>query len=145
MKSFITFLAGIVTGVLLAIFIPQYLNSSSEVVNDDGMTLFSEAGDVLDYTQFRVIQVVENGNALAVAQSDIMSSLLPNDAPAQLRNIQMPTTTVVLLLADEKDHYYDDKIVNVPNTKYARQVGVYKYITSDEFEKTVPIVAFKAK
>lgn len=145
MKSFITFLAGMVAGVLLAIFIPQYLNSSSEVVNDDGMTLFSEAGDVLDYTQFRVIQVVENGNALAVAQSDIMSSLLPNDAPAQLRNIQMPTTTVVLLLAGEKDHYYDDKIVNVPNTKYARQVGVYKYITSDEFEKTVPIVAFKAK
>lgn len=133
-----------ITGALLLFVVNHFVLSSPSEPSDlntyDGITLFSEVDEVFEVTQFKVLQVVENGNALAFVQSDILSSLLPDDAPSQLRNLQIPTETIVLLLAGEKDYYYDDEVVNVPSNKCVRHIGIYKYITTDDFEKTVPIV-----
>lgn len=66
-----------------------------------------------------VIQVVENGHALALTD-DI---------------------TIVLCLAKKGRSYYDGQIIEIPKGKCAKQIGIYKY-TSQFFdiEKTVPVV-----
>jgi hypothetical protein len=47
---------------------------------------------------------------------------------------------VVLFIADENTHYYDDQIISVPRGKCVRQIGTYQYETKMGY-KTVPAVA----
>ncbi len=52
---------------------------------------------------------------------------------------------MVLLINDEGKYYYDDQIIEIPKGKCLRQIGVYKYMTKAEFEKTVPIAKIMDK
>ena len=52
---------------------------------------------------------------------------------------------VYLLVNEDGKYYYDDEIIEVPDGKVVRQVGIYKYSTKNDFEKTVPIVQIMNK
>ena len=91
------------------------MNSNPE--NILGLTLFEQPVDVVDSQSFRVFQVIKAGNALAYGYKGM----------------------VVLLIAGENTHYYDDQIIKVPSGKCARQIGTYQYETKNGY-KTVPVV-----
>lgn len=48
--------------------------------------------------------------------------------------------TIVLFAADEGDSYYDQQRITVPSGKVLKQVGVYRYVSRQDVEKTVPVV-----
>ncbi len=86
--------------------------------------MFEQPAEVIDSPSFEVLQVVSAGNALANAYDEELDTYLG---------------MVVLFLADENTHYYDDQIIEVSNNKCVRQVGTYQYETKNGY-KTVPAV-----
>ena len=127
MKNFLIFLAGVVTGAALLFLVALAITSSSEG-DIDGLTLFEAPSEVVENTSYKVFQVIEGGNALAFAGTEILS------------DTYVYVGKVVLFLADDNTHYYDDQVIDVPKGKCTRQVGIYKYDTEDGY-KTVPVVA----
>ena len=57
----------------------------------------------------------------------------------------MSTGLLVLLTNDNGEYYYDDQVIEVPKGMCMRQVGIYKYQTRMEIDKTVPIVKLMSK
>ena len=98
MKKVFVYLAGVATGVLLTFagaLVMTRLTSSS----DDGLQLFEKEGQCMDNSSFRVLQVLETGNALANSylDADTVSLFTPS--------------IIVLLLNDNGEVFYDDQIV----------------------------------
>lgn len=123
-KSILTFIAGIVTGVILT-FIVSYCK-----VTSDDLMFFDQPGEVMKSGAFKVTQVLHDGSALAWSQDEHGSFL----------------GGVIVLLSPQKGKaYYDDQKVSVPTGKCARQVGTFRYMTKGNTEKTVPVVDFFAK
>lgn len=127
MKNFLIFLAGMITGAALLFGVAYFYNNSS---SDNGITMFEQEGDVISTSSFKVIQVVDGG-ALAMEQMDDMFGL--------------PTGLVVLFVDETENGYYDSQSITIPKGKCARQVGVYRYVTKESVEKTVPAVAIRKK
>ena len=127
MKKWLIFLGGVVTGVLLTFLFAFVLSGQREApaVEDNGVTMFEQPGDVINETGFEVCQSLEQGAALAKGKKEWM--------------------TVYMLVNDEGKYYYDDEKVNVPSGKVARQIGIYQYETNSGRPKTVPIVKFMDK
>ena len=148
MKKFFAFLLGVVVGFLLAYGF-SYLNSkdSPEEQNTEtkevekptkketkpqlpeGVTLFDEAGDVIKEKSFKVLQVIEADAALAHGKDEF----------------GYYSGTLYLLTNSDKKYYYDEEIVNVPQGKVVRQIGIYRYVTGLDMVKTVPIVKIMDK
>lgn len=120
-KTILTYLGGVLTGVVLTFVFAFMVGTAS-----------SSAGDVVMFDKplkeisgsFEVLQVLPNGNALAMAKNNEDFGL------------------VVLFLADKDVAYYDDMKVETPAGKRLMQVGTFKYITAQEIERTVPVVEF---
>lgn len=127
MKNFLIFLAGMITGAALLFGVAYFYNNSS---SDNGITMFEQEGDVISTSSFKVIQVVDGG-ALAMEQMDDMFGL--------------PTGLVVLFVDETENGYYDSQSITIPKGKCARQVGIYRYVTKESVEKTVPAVAIRKK
>jgi hypothetical protein len=120
MKKWIVYLLGIITGVLLT-FIYAFcinLSSNSDIV---GLELFEKPGDYMEYSQFRVFQVVESGCALAQADDDFFDAL-------------------VLIVPNENQQFYDDQKIILKSDQCAQNIGTYKYSTQMGIGKTVPAV-----
>jgi hypothetical protein len=86
--------------------------------------MFEQPAEVIDSPSFEVFQVVSGGNALANAYDE---------------GLDMHFGMVVLFLANENAHYYDDQLIEVTNNKCVRQVGTFQYDTKEGY-KTVPAV-----
>ena len=131
MKNFLIFLAGFVSGIICLLLISLAVASG---YNDDpqsipGLTMFEQPADIIPSDSFEVFQVVSRGNALAHAGEKKFYS----DSYTYLG-------MVVLFIANENTHYYDDQIISVPQGKCVRQIGTYQYETEMGY-KTVPVVA----
>lgn len=125
MKKFLIFLAGFVSGVVFLLVVSLAVaNNGDEPTSISGLTMFEQPAEVIDSPSFEVLQVVSAGNALANAYDEELDTYLG---------------MVVLFLADENTHYYDDQIIEVSNNKCVRQVGTYQYETKNGY-KTVPAV-----
>lgn len=122
-KKILIFIAGVVTGAMLMIFIA--LTASNENNTDNGITLFETEGDVVSRNSFEVFQVLDSGNALAHEFK---------------HGISVATGITVLFLNDGNKSYYDDQVIKVPSGKCVKQIGVFKYRTRADLERTVPIV-----
>ncbi len=120
MKNFIVFILGLISGGILTVGLIMILAIGTNE-SDKGMTLLEQPGECMSTNSFSVTQVIDENAALA-RERDLFSDLL------------------VLLVNDEGILYYDNQIINIPEGKCARQVGVYKYTTHSGIEKTVPIV-----
>ena len=52
---------------------------------------------------------------------------------------------LVVVTNDNGEYYYDDQIIEVPQGMCMSQVGIYRYQTRMDMEKTVPIVKLMSK
>lgn len=118
MKNWLVYLLGIITGVILTLAFAFYVNLSdnSGVI---GLEMFEEPGDYMEYSQFEVFQVID-GCALAHADESF--------------------GTIVLMIPNENQQFYDDQKIVLKSDQCAQHVGTYRYSTKMDIEKTVPAV-----
>ena len=119
MKNWLVYLLGIITGVILTLAFAFYVNLSdnSGVI---GLEMFEEPGDYMEYSQFKVFQVVSSG--WAVAHGDGACG------------------TSVRMIPNENQQFYDDQKIVLKSDQCAQHVGTYRYSTKMDIEKTVPAV-----
>lgn len=124
-KFILTYLGGIVTGVVLVFALGFFMamSQSKQSANND-VFMFEKPRGVVPGKVFEVMQVLPDGSALATVD-DFGSG-----------NIG----TVVLFVGNESSSFYDNQKIKVPSGKVAKQVGTYSYMTRQEMEKTVPVV-----
>lgn len=129
-KFILTFVGGVVFGVMLTIGVCYFAyahNSSNASNSNPDVELFEKPTQTISAKEFRVIQVLDDGSALATIED--MNEF----------------GTVVLFQAKEGASHYDDQIIKVPSGKVTKQVGTFKYETAQRMIKTVPIVEFFSK
>ncbi len=145
MKKILIFASGVITGVVLTVLL---LYAVARLQNGamNGVTYFDNPGDTVDGKSFQVFQVLEKGAALVNGQSDVpdlypdMSDSFPDMPDMQSSMPNLYLGPIYLITNSDGKYYYDEEIINVPDGKVARQVGIFKYPTKNEFEKTVPII-----
>lgn len=124
-KFILTYLGGIVTGIILVIILGIIVAGQDGTTSqDENLVMFDKPQQEVKAESFKVLQVLQNGNALATIED------FPNFG------------TVVLFLAKDGMSYYDDQIIEIPSGKQAMQIGSYKYFTQNNTEKTVPVIDF---
>lgn len=124
-KFILTYLGGIVTGVVLVFALGFFMAmSQSKLSANNDVVMFEKPRGVVPGKVFEVMQVLPEGSALATVD-DIDSGNMG---------------TVVLFIGNESLSYYDNQKIKVPSGKVAKQVGTYSYMTRQEMEKTVPVV-----
>lgn len=135
MKKWVVFLLGLISGVVLTFVAMVILAMGANTkANNNGITLFDQPGECLNAKAFEVMQVVDNNHALAheVEWNELLEDY-------------MQTGVLVLVTNDNGEYYYDDQIIEVPQGMCMRQVGIYRYQTRMDMEKTVPIVKLMSK
>ena len=131
LKFVLTYVAGIVTGIILVFAFSFYVtmnHNNSDASDDAGVELFNNPKQEIKAEEFKVMQVLPNGSALA-AYDKIDHD---DDAPEY--------GTVVLFQASGVTSFYDDQIITLPKGKHFRQIGTYRYETRNGVEKTVPVI-----
>ena len=124
-KGWIYFL-GVITGVLVSFAICIVIAVKTQPSLLNGITMFPEPAEVIQAESFKVIQVLNNGSAIARKTDSIFDHL------------------TVLLWPDASTHFYDDQVVKLTKAQQFQRIGTYKHNTSYG-EKTVPIVSIYAK
>lgn len=127
MKKWMIFGGGVITGIVLTFL---FLFIYAKAGGSEDVKLFDKPGEVIESPSFEVFQVIDESVALVHGKGDSYS---------------FHTGAVYVLTNDEGKLYYDDEIVKVPEGKVARQVGIFKYRTPADFEKTVPIIKIMNK
>ena len=124
-KFILTYVGGIVTGIVLMFVFALIVNSTQQgqanAVNRD-VVMFEKPQQVITASTLKVIQVLPDGSALATVDF-----------------VEDNGGMVVMFLAKEGVSYYDDQKINVPSGKCLRQVGTFTY-ESKMGQKTVPVV-----
>ena len=120
------FLAGVIVTFLVLVVIG--LSNQKSSPNIPGAKMFEQPTEVVQESSFKVMQAIQENAALVNAKSGSYSFG------------DMYMGTLYLLINNEGHYYYDDEIVKVPQGKKVRQVGIYRYETKMEIEKTVPII-----
>lgn len=137
MKKWVVFLLGMIAGGVLTFVVMLVLAIGANTnANNNGVTLFDQPGEYLNAEAFKVMQVVDNTHALAheVEWNELLE-----------RYVQTGLGLLVLVTNDNGEYYYDDQIIEVPQGMCMRQVGIYRYQTRMDMEKTVPIVKLMSK
>lgn len=128
-KFILTYVAGIVTGVVLTFTVGFLVTKLQARSSSDEIVMFDKPRGVVPGDMFEVIQVMPDGSALATGCSILSDNY----------------GTIVLFIGDESTSYYDDQKIYVPDGKVLKQVGTYSYMARNEMYKTVPIVKIMAK
>ena len=136
MKKWVAFLLGLILGVVLAASAMFALGYAEVDKSDDGMIFYEESGDVVQATQIEVFQALDDNRALAYAQyyKEEKGWFTGNSYN------KLDSSLLTLIINDEGVLYYDGQIIEIPEGKCVRQVGVYRYLNKDGDQKTVPIV-----
>ena len=129
-KFILTYVAGIVTGIVL-LFVVSFLIVKSQITtaSNDNIVMFEKPHSIIPGKIFEVLQVLPDGSALATV-GDFESGNYG---------------TTVLFLGDESTSYYDSQKITVPSGKVAKQIGTYSYMARSEMYKTVPVVEIMAE
>ena len=128
-KFILTYVAGIVTGVVLTFMVGFLVTKLQARSSSDEIVMFDKPRGVVPGDMFEVMQVMPDGSALATGCSILSDNY----------------GTIVLFIGDESTSYYDNQKVYVPDGKVLKQVGTYSYMARNEMYKTVPIVKIMAK
>lgn len=123
-KIIISYVVGIVSGIICTFLFAFYYGSR----DNDGIELFDKPRQEIKAEEFKIIQVLPNGNALA--QHDKFS----------FDDSTINYGTVVMLLSSKEGPFYDDQKIKLQEGELFRQIGTYRYQTTQGDEKTVPIV-----
>lgn len=119
MKKWLIYILGIITGVILTFAFALYyqLSNNADII---GLELFEEPGEDMKFSRLEIIQVIEPGYALA--------------------NTYGPFGTIVFIIPDENQHFYDNQEIVLKKNQRIQRLGTYKYNTKMGVEKTVPAV-----
>ena len=129
-KFILTYVAGIVTGIVLIFAVGLLMAKSvATSTSNKDVVMFEKPRGVVPGKVFEVMQVLPDGSALATVD-DFESD---------------NTGTVVLFIGDESTSYYDSQKINVPKGKVVKQVGTYSYVARNDIYKTVPVVEIMAE
>ncbi len=128
-KFILTYVAGIVTGVVLTFMVGFLVTKLQARSSSDEIVMFDKPRGVVPGDMFEVMQVMPDGSALATGCSILSDNY----------------GTIVLFIGDESTSYYDNQKIYVPDGKVLKQVGTYSYMARNEMYKTVPIVKIMAK
>lgn len=128
-KFILTYVAGIVTGVVLTFMVGFLVTKLQAMSSSDEIVMFDKPRGVVPGDMFEVMQVMPDGSALATGCSILSDNY----------------GTIVLFIGDESTSYYDNQKIYVPDGKVLKQVGTYSYMARNEMYKTVPIVKIMAK
>lgn len=128
-KFILTYVAGIVTGVVLTFMVGFLVTKLQARSSSDEIVMFDKPRGVVPGDIFEVIQVMPDGSALATGCSILSDNY----------------GTIVLFIGDESTSYYDNQKIYVSDGKVLKQVGTYSYMARNEMYKTVPIVKIMAK
>ena len=126
MKKVLIFIGGFVIGILATLLF-AYENISNANENN-GIVMFDKPGKIITENQLKVIQVLDQGVALANEYNGEYS---------------IGGLTVLLIMEDE--YYYDDQIIELNSNQCFKQNGVYTYMNKMGNEMTVPIVSLSDK
>ena len=140
MKKWVVFLLGFISGILVIVFVQFILEKSK--LSDNGMTFFNEPGECISTNDFKIFQVIGDNCALGYEMNGDFSDM---GWIVSLTETIIKGGRIVLIINDKGEYYYDDQVIKVPKDKCMRQIGVYRYITKDANEKTVPIVKLMDK
>ena len=130
MKRIWVYLLGVLTGIIISVLAVVVIGAIYNIKNDpaagmiNGMSFFDKPGDIIEESEFRVFQALDNGTALARGEGG--------------RSVH--TGITVLLYNKEGNPYYDEQIIKVPDGKCVRQIGLYRYTSRMDVDKTVPVV-----
>lgn len=106
-KFILTYVAGIVTGIVLLFVVGFFMaKSQATSASNDDVVMFEKPRGIVPGKVFEVMQVLPDGSALATVD-DIESGNLG---------------TIVLFVGDESTSYYDNQKINVPEGKVVKQV-----------------------
>lgn len=131
MKKIWVYLLGVLTGIIVTIIVLAIIGGTMNAKNGPGtrmtkgMSFFETPGDVVEPSSVKVFQALGNGAALAHCRGK--------------EKYYSYGDPIVLVYNEDEKPYYDDQIINAPNGKSFRQVGIYRY-SSRMGDKTVPIV-----
>lgn len=130
MSKGLSFFLGIVTGILLTLgyFVVKANTGEKKGKIPNGITKLETPIPFTEARNFEVIQVVSVDAALAHSEKKYWDSVYYTDP-------------VVLIIADQKNSFYDNQIVKAPKDCKVMQVGTYSY-QSSLGPKTVPIIRF---
>lgn len=119
MNKWLIYVLGIITGIVLtfALSFCVVMSDDSEII---GLEMFEEPGEDMDYSQFKVLQVLESGCALAYPDRSL--------------------GTVVLIIPDETQQFYDNQKIILEINQWVQRVGTYRYTAKNGMAKTVPVV-----
>lgn len=118
MNKWIIYLLGIMTGILLTFAFAFFANKSNDS-GISGLEMTEGDGECVEYTQFKVFQVLNSGCALANADDHFIT---------------------VFLIPNEGQQFYDDQKIKLNHGQSAYCVGTYKYESKGMGEKTVPVI-----
>lgn len=136
-KFILTYLVGVVSGVIFAFVFAVIVNAlflvnKSDENNEDnaksGVVLFDKPKVVIEADVIEIFQVLPDGSALARVGYTENGN---ND------NVGME----MMLHAKDTASYFDRQKIKIPKGKDLRQIGIYKYLEHGIKEKTVPVVA----
>lgn len=141
MSKGLSFFLGIVTGILLTLgffAVRAYTSKKGGDVSTtteqqaklpDGVTMLDRPVPFTEAKNFEVVQVVFDDAALAQSEKKLQYAET------------IYTDPVVLIVADQKNTFYDNQIVKAPKDCDVIQIGTYKY-QSQLGWRTVPIIRF---
>lgn len=142
MSKGLSYFLGILTGIILALgfFAARNHISKDDTGSDvkveeetklpDGVTMLDEPVPFTEAKNFEVLQVVFEDAALAQSEKKM-----------QYTGTVYYSDPIVLIVADQKNTFYDDQVVKCPKDSKVMQVGRYNYQTQMGW-KTVPIIRF---
>lgn len=119
MKKWLIYVLGVISGIIITFVLAYFINRSnnSGII---GLQLFEEPGEYMEYSQFDVLQVIDSGCALAHPDGEL--------------------GTIVLIIPNDGQQFYDNQEIILNNGECARRVGTYRYGTRMGIEKTVPVI-----
>ena len=116
MKKWLIYVLGIITGIILTFTFSICVYQSDDI----GLEMFEEPGDYMEYSQFKVSQIIE-GCALAYV-------------------IDCYFGPTVFIIPNKKQQFYDGQEIVLKNDQRAQHVGTYRYGNIGETKKTVPVI-----
>lgn len=127
MKVLISLLFVAIAGLLITTTVIKMWQVSTPASKGD-VVMFEKPRGIVPGTTFRVMEVLSNGNALAMGCEEENGNCIPE----------------VLFIGDKSMPFYDGQMISVPNGKVAKQMGTLRYGSQNNV-KTVPIVKIMAK
>lgn len=127
MKFLISLLFVAIAGLLITTTVIKMWQVSTPASKGD-VVMFEKPRGIVPGTTFRVMEVLSNGNALAMGCEEENGNCIPE----------------VLFIGDKSMPFYDGQMISVPNGKVAKQMGTLRYGSRNNV-KTVPIVKIMAK